>query len=203
MRARRSARNRSAVALLMLAVPSGCGLRITPPVEPHEPTRVVLADYGAHLSLVLPRSERGCVEYAYGWWDWFALNRDRWYHALPLLIAPGRGTLGRRELRGEASVENVRAQTGVHAVHELSVAERPVAALVAQLDREFEAGRGEELYNPKIELHMAPNPRLYWLHDNCNSAVARWLRQLGARVDGLALLAEVELRDAPQSAASP
>lgn len=171
----------------------GCAMHLTPPVEVERPVVVTVADYGYHLSLFLPDGEDGSAEFAYGWWEWFALNRDRWYHAIPLLFVPGRGTLGTRTLDGPPTAENLRRHIFAERFHELHVEQDVAEDLLRDLRAQFDAKRDTEIFNPSTRLKMVHHDDLYWHHHNCNTAVANWLERLDVRVRGWRMGATVRV----------
>ena len=116
--------------LAVLVCMTACVTSIRPPAEPKDPVSVALIDYGYHASLALPTADGGCVEYAYGEWEWFALNNDAWYRVFPALCWPTRGALGRRALRFPPDV----------ASEETLVFQVGRAEAAALLDRWAEAG---------------------------------------------------------------
>lgn len=173
----------------------GCAMRITPPTEVRAPQSVFVADYGYHGSLLLPR-EDGCVrEFAYGQWDWFALNRDRWYNAIPAALLPGRAALGTRVLAGPAAFEPLVRQCPAERLLELRVERERARSLLARLEREYEAERGSEVFNPVYGMWFVHHARSYRLDHNCNTVLAGWLEELGCRVHGTRLFAVFELCD--------
>jgi hypothetical protein len=172
----------------------GCAMRITPPGGLGEPTQVFIADYGYHASLLLPRDDGYVSEFAYGQWDWFALNRDRWYNAVVLVLLPGRGTLGTRTLAGPAARETLARQCRAERLLELHVERERARSLLARLEREYESGRSTELFNSLYGMMFVHQPRTYWLHRNCNTVLADWLEELGCHVEGTRLFAAFVLR---------
>lgn len=159
-------------------------MRATPPADVRDPVTIQVCDYGEHLSLLLPNPAGGGNEYAYGWWEWFALNHDRWYDALPLLVFPGRGTLGRRDIPADGSVYT---PSGPRFIVERTAAE----ALRNRLKQEFATGIEDEVYNSLNGMFFVPHARLYWLGFNCNTAVAEWLESAGCRVSGCRTAGEI------------
>ena len=87
--------NLSAV-LLLLVLGSGCATKVVPPSNPVNPVMVYITDYGRHSSLVLPATNGGYVEWAFGDWNWFALGKTSWNYALLAVIWSPQSTLGRR-----------------------------------------------------------------------------------------------------------
>ena len=76
----------------------GCVSTITPPANPKDPVTVYLLTDARHTGLVLLRPGGDYVEFGYGEWDWYVLNRDRWYNVFDTMLWPTQGTLGRRFL---------------------------------------------------------------------------------------------------------
>jgi hypothetical protein len=162
----------------------GCAYRVQPPDCVREPVTVVIVDHGLHSSLVMPRGGALAVEYAYGQWDWFVLDRTAWYRAPGTLLLPGKAGLGRRELAAPAITAHVQAAIVAENYHELIVDRARVAALLAKLDTRF-AARSERTLNPRLGLEFVEDPQPYSLLHHCNTQVVDWLRDLGCRVTGL------------------
>lgn len=181
-----------AAALIALLV-SGCVTVIRPPVSPEDPVLLVLVDYGYHSSLVLPLREGGSVEYAYGEWNWFALNKDSWYHAIPTLCWPTQGALGRRRLAAAPGRSALRGLVSGEEMLEFRVARSRAEALVADLDELFRRYLDTQVYNPVNDLTFVHGEDDYWCLSNCNHILARWLRELGCDVAGSALFSSWRL----------
>ena len=64
---------------------------------------VLVADYGYHSTLILPKSDGGLVEYAYGDWTYFGQNQKSVSTALHALVASDQATMGRRMLDREVN----------------------------------------------------------------------------------------------------
>ncbi|MBI5865413.1 MAG: DUF2459 domain-containing protein [Planctomycetes bacterium] len=182
-----------ATLLPLLALECGCAMTIRPPRDVAEPTTVYIADYAQHASILLPREDGSFAEYAYGEWDWFALNHETVLDALRILLIPSRGTLGTRSLPACDNAESLRTRMGFEAVHSLRV-DRPVAArLLKTLDEQFAAWRDTQIYNSQEQMTFVHSPRVYWMLWNCNTAVAAWVEQLGCEVSGCRLFADIQL----------
>jgi hypothetical protein len=162
---------------------TGCAMRIAPPANPRDPVTVYIADYGYHASLLLPDEPGVFQEWAYGWWEWFALNRNRWHDALTLLLFPGRGALGQRTL--PTADDGTPLLPPVERRLALRVEREKAAALLARLRAEYAAEVATEVYNDQLDLHLVHSRDPYWMGYNCNGAIAAWLERLGCRV-GLA-----------------
>lgn len=182
--------------LAVSALAAGCAYHVTPPANVIDPVRVVVVDYGVHSSLVLPGPDGMAVEYAYGQWDWFALNKVAWYRALPVLLVPGPAGLGRGRLSVPASADAVRVSRAVEAVHELTVERARVDALRRRLDAEFDATTRRTV-NASLGLEFIPDPQPYSILYHCNTRVVDWLRALGCAVRGVGPDARFQIERAP------
>lgn len=155
-------------------------MRIAPPADVCDPVTIYVADYGYHAGLLLPSESGAFHEWAYGWWEWFALNRNQWYDALPLLLFPGRGALGQRTL--PAADDGTPLLPSVERRIALRVEREKAAALLARLRGAYAAAIATEVCNDALGLHLVHSRDLYWIGYNCNGAIAAWLEQLGCRV---------------------
>ena len=185
----------SAVIVAAAAL-AGCTTTIIPPANPTDPVSVFVLDYGRHSSLLLPNtSAQAFTEYAYGDWNWFALDRSEWYDVFPTLFWPTRGALGRRTLHVESNPETIlRVVAGEH-VLEVTVSARRARELSAALDSQFEQ-RSETLhYQPLYDLSFVHGETAFHLFENCNHVLADWLRDLGCEIQGPAMAADFVVRE--------
>ncbi|TVQ60429.1 MAG: DUF2459 domain-containing protein [Phycisphaerales bacterium] len=181
----------------------GCGAVITPPANVHDPVRVYIADYGRHSSLVLPTPEGEAVEYAYGEWNWFALNKDGWWRTPGVVLIPSRGALGRSTWPVFVDASDAQRHMRVVTVIEVSVDRERAAALERRLRERFDAHADTARNNPRYGLEFVHDDDSYWLFNHCNTAVAAWLRELGCEVRGATLLADFRLRAPEPEGAAP
>jgi hypothetical protein len=171
-----------------------CVTVITPPPAPSEPVDVIVADYGRHSSLLLPRSDGSLAEYAYGEWRWFALLDAAWWRVPAVLLWPTRGTLGRRRLPGPATASALRAQTGALSFHRVTVDRPSAEALLAWLDARWESQSATSWHNAIYDLDFVHDDHGFWLGHTCNAAVAEWLASMGCRVSSPTWVAAFEVR---------
>ncbi len=90
------------IVLVLIAIASPT--TIIAPIDPVAPITVYVADFGYHARLILPTRQDGFLQYAYGDWDYFALNRHNWNNALTALFISTPGTLGRRKFKDLAEL---------------------------------------------------------------------------------------------------
>jgi hypothetical protein len=184
----------------MMAVVScltGCTCSIITPHDPADPVSVFVLDYGRHSSLALPTSgEPILVEYAYGDWNWFALDKSQWHDALPTLFWPTRGALGRRSLSVEPTPGSVLQFVRCEEVLEIRVSGRSVSSLATELNRQFDNRIDTAHHQPLYDLTFVHADRPFHLFHNCNHEVVDWLRKVGCRVRGPTFSADFVVRPA-------
>ena len=182
--------------IVTAAALAGCTTSIIPPADPTDPVSVFVLDYGRHSSLLLPdTSAQAFTEYAYGDWNWFALDRSEWYDVFPTLFWPTRGALGRRTLHVESNPETIMGVVACEHVLEVTVSARRASELSAELDSQFEQ-RSETLhYQPLYDLSFVHGETAFHLFENCNHMLADWLRALGCEVRGPAMAADFVVRE--------
>ena len=174
---------------------TGCPSSIIPPADPVDPVSVFLIDYGRHASIALPAGdERTLTEYAYGDWGWYALDESAWYDVFPTLFWPTQGALGRRLLPVEGTPESVNRYVRGEEVFEIMVSGPVAAKLAAKLDGRFEDHVDTLRYQPLYELSFVHDDRSFHAFNNCNHAVADWLRACGCSVRGPTLFANFRVR---------
>ena len=113
---RRWLSRRTNLGLLLLAgailifANAGCVSTIEPPSNPRQPVTVFLQSEARHKGLLLPKAEGRFVEYGFGDYDWYALEKDRWYYVFDTVLWPTKGTLGRGSARCGPSSFALRAK---------------------------------------------------------------------------------------------
>ena len=151
----------------------GCVSVVTPPDGVEEPVTVYLYAEAMHKGVVLPRADGSFVEYGYGDWDWYALNKNSWYHVFDTVLWPTQGTLGRRFRRGVPASASFTP---------LVVPGTRMVALRASLDTQYRRAAGTQHLNAELGMTFVHHEDGYWFLYNCNDAVARWLRELDCEV---------------------
>jgi hypothetical protein len=172
-------------AAVLCAALAGCGAHITPPAfsSLDEPAVVILTDYGRHSSLILPR-EGAAAEFAYGQLGWYALNKRAWWRSPAATLLPNPGAFGTRTLAASPDREPPPDGPAMQHTYAIAVERAGVDRLLRELDARFAAGAGPTINNPESGLLFVRDGHTYWVLNNCNTEVARWLRTLGCRVDG-------------------
>lgn len=170
------------VAVGMLLA-GGCTHTVVPPTGLAEPATVFLLDHGRTSSLVLPHDGR-YARYAYGEWDWYALNRTGVLRASGTLFSDTEAAVGRRVFAAVPDPSAIRRATRVPAERAwaIRVPAGRVERLAAELDALFRAQADEAVANPLMALTFVPHPAPYSLTHNSNHMTATWLRRLECRV---------------------
>ncbi len=192
--------------LVCLAMLSGCTMDLVPPdlTSLERPAEVHIINHGVHAALVLPRDEGNLGEYAFGEWEWFAMERNQWYRAFGALFIPSESALSRRLWSDAETLKS--AWTGPHPILTFQVEQQNALALSRELDAMIAAG----LTHTTTTTDQPPQPQTvvnrddtvfvrrderYRLGNNCNHVLARWLEALNVRVIGNRTVATVRLRD--------
>jgi hypothetical protein len=171
----------AAVACAAVFAAFGCTSTVTPPPAPEDPQAVYLLQDDRHVGLLLPRAPGRVVEYGFGDWDWYAMERDAWYNVFDTVLWPTQGTLCRRELAAHGAAD-LRARLPWATVHEFAVERARAGALLLDLDAQFAAHADELHHSARYGMDFVPHDDGYWLFHNCNDVLADWLRRLGCEV---------------------
>lgn len=174
------------LVLLTLAGVAGCAATIEPlPVEPGM-RAVFLLEHGRTSSLVLAREDGTLIRYAYGDWLWYAKKQTGFLRAFPTLFTETTATLGRRELSGPPTADNLRRQVPGEIAELYILRANPIRvdALICKLDTLFHRHSETLIYNESYDFEFVIHPEPYSLWHNSNHLVAEWLRHLGIGVSG-------------------
>lgn len=162
---------------------AGCANTVVPPADPERPVTAFLLDHGRHASLVLERGD-GMTRYAWGDWDYYALNRTGPLRASGTLFGANQAGLARRRLPGPAEPARVRRQVAVpiETLWRIEVPGERARRLHAGFDRRFRDARATLTANPLYDLEFVHATQAYNLTRNSNHQVGHWLRELGCEV---------------------
>ena len=165
---------------------------IIPPVDPVEPVTVYVVDLGLHSRLVLPDSDNGLVQYAYGDWRYFALNHEDLGSGIAALLIPTQGTLGRRKYENIDQLQQ--AIDGNATILSFAVARAKATQLQKLLDQRFGQNIATQIFNRVNQMNFVQDDLDYTLYHNSNHELVVWLQNLDCRVEGFVLLADFQVQ---------
>src|SRR5258706_1857420 len=189
--------------LLFCCFAGGCAPVIVPPAiaTNSDAVPVLIADYGYHSTLILPRPDGGgMVEYAYGDWTYFGQNQKSVGTALHALMASDQPTLGRRLLDGEPNQPGLKEAIGRAWILAFSASRERVEELERALDQRFSARLDSILYSPVHQLYFVKDGEPYGMAHNCNHFTAQWLERLGCHIEGMVLTSKFRLKEPGETA---
>ncbi|MBA3510653.1 hypothetical protein [Sphingomonas sp.] len=173
---------------------AGCQHVIEPPTNVSDPVGVFVIDYGRHASLALPKEDASLVEWSWGDWNWYALERTGPLEGLQSLFASPRSTLSRRELAAGEPAQDLAARVGAEKVLALNVERARARALQRHLEARWIRRREQAVAHPSGRIFV-PDDARYSLFNNSVHELARWLEALGADVTGIGVTANFKLRE--------
>lgn len=178
----------------------GCATTVTPPSSPDDPVTIYVAQAGKHSSILVERESGQVTEFGFSSWNWSVEKRDTWLEAIPTLLLPGQGTLCVNERPGPLDEARIRSQTEVDRLAPILVSRTALDRLVARLDAVYEANLSTGVLDPATGCVYVRGEDAYWVWHTCNGEVASWLRELGCGVSGPALVANFDVKPAPDRA---
>jgi hypothetical protein len=188
------------VAGAALALPLACTTVVRVPIKPNQITPVFLIHEAKTSSLALPQPGRSFVRYAYGDWNWYALQHQSVFDGFAALFWPTPGTLGRAVINAEATQDAIRrALGGAVDVYLLEVDRSASDRLLARLDAVHDQARRMGPVVESYGLTFVPDPQNYTYFNNSNHRTAAWLRELGCEVRGPAFASRWRVEPSPSS----
>lgn len=186
-----------AISLFLLLFGGGCAATVYPQAGPVHPTAVYVADYGIHSSLLLPVSENRYVEYAFGDWNFAALNHCWPNDALGALLISFQSALGRRFIDVVPGEEPWPVHPSPHRVQVVYASEANVNHVVRELDARYRRDARVVMHNPDNDMDYVKDNEHYSIANNCNHLTARCLREMGCDVRGLVVLSRFAVEPPP------
>lgn len=170
---------------------------LLPPSNVNDPRAVFVIDHGTHSSLAIETGSGELIRYAYGDKRYYATRDTSLASGAAAVLWPTSATLGRGELQGPATEENLQSQLRVvvQITYELEVQGSRADELIARLNTIHTAGKAEHLEVPAYGLVFAPHPADYFWAHNSSSIIAGWLREMGVGVFGWGLFASWRVAD--------
>jgi hypothetical protein len=182
------------IALLLLF--SGCTTTIIPPLA-EDPVPVIILDHGRHSSLVVTWKNH-LYQYAYGDWIFYAQAQEGVIEASRALLWPSRAGLGRKVLDPPLTQNSLENQLSVHVdqLHILYVSRASVKKLIEELEDIFRRNIKDKIHNSSYDLVFVPHPEDYFLFNNSNVMLVKWLRTLGCRIEGWGIISSWKVKPA-------
>ncbi|MGF1539911.1 MAG: DUF2459 domain-containing protein [Pleurocapsa sp.] len=168
---------------------------IIPPANPVEPITVYITDYGYHRRLVIPSRQGGLVQYAYGDWNYFALERQDWHNGISALLIPTQGTLGRRKFNDLADLRQTLAPNWQDFLLSFEVIASKAFDLEESLNLRFNRNIDTSIFNPYNGLTFVKDKQNYTLLHNSNHELVGWLKALDCRIQGFVTLPNFQIQD--------
>jgi len=175
---------------------SACSGKITPPPEPEVSRQVFVLNHGRHSSLVLEGADGDLKRYSYGDWRFYAEGQTSFFSGLRALFVPTKSALGRKELPGPATLDNVIKQVNILIINSvtLNAEAMKVDQLKAELDNIYQQNQASKIYRPDFDLYFVHHPNQYHTFHNSNQIIGIWLNQLGSEIHGWPLLSDWQLQ---------
>lgn len=180
------------LAIAFAATLASCTSIAIPPAPTNDDVEVFLVDEGWHKGLVLREADGERVEWGFGDWAWYALEKNRWYDVFATVLWPTTGTLSRR-----AWTDGEEARRAHGDVSSFRAPRERVEALARSLEARFARAPGNRVWNASSSTSFARDPDRYWLLHDCHDATARWLEALGCEVEPALVRAGLRVRELP------
>lgn len=183
---------------LLLAFVGGCATNVYPQAKPIRPVAVYVADYGIHSSLLLPAGDGRYVEYAFGDWNFAALNHCWPQDALGALLISFQSALGRRYITvAPGQTEPSPVHPSPHKIQVVYASRAAVEHVVKELDARYRRDMSVVRRNPDNGMDYVKDNEHYSVLNNCNHLTARCLREMGCDVRGLVVLSTFSVMPVP------
>jgi len=162
-----------------------CSTTFVLPENDSPSTNVYLLKYSTwgHHSLAF-YVDGELIEYTYGDWELFALNKRDGWTAWKNMTFLTQGALGRKIVNwspGNPICENF---NGCDEAVEFQAPEQKVSDLFTKLQRGYAENSDSEIFNQEEGMYFVKYDKSYWGFHNCNHEIADWLEQLGGEVSG-------------------
>lgn len=177
-----------AILVCVLLAWVGSPTIIVPPAQPANPVTAYVIIRAYHSSLLLSEGNGGYMQYAYGDWQYFALNQQGWTDAAAALFIPTQGTLGRRQFSNTDNLQQIVDPNRNQTILKFEVAGDKAAQLLASLDKRFQQNIDTRVLNPRNQLTFVQDDQDYTLFHNSNHELIRWLKNLDCETIGLVML---------------
>ena len=124
------------------------------------------------------------IEYTYGDWELFALNKRDTFTGIKNMMFPTAGTLGRKAEKWQPGLPVCSLFVDCIQAIPFPAPKDLSQQLFEQLEAAYQSRKNEEILNEDEGVLFVPYPEKYSVAYNCNHALAKWLEQLGGKVSG-------------------
>lgn len=145
-------------------------------------------DHGRHATIVLNGVNQS-YRYGYGDWNYYALGKTGLFQGVRALLWPTKGGLGRKVFSQKISREYLKTYSaeGVESITIFYADSKLVGALKDRLDQLYFSNIKNQIYNHDYDLFFVPHPEDYWIFNQSNEVMARWIEEMGCSVEGVSL----------------
>lgn len=184
---------------------TGCTntIRVPPADAETDYARAFVVDHGYHTRIAVTDTQGGVAEYAFGEWNWYALNQDALTRIPVVLFWPTDGAYARRVHPPSNGVARFLTENAGLPMIVAPVEAEKASAFRARMDGLFTSA-DQLVYNARYGLEFVPAERGYSGLSNSNQVAAEWLEELGLEVRGSRLFADWRMDgpspDAPRGA---
>ena len=171
--------------MLGISLISSCSTTLKSPDATVNMERVYLLKYSTwgHHSLAFYRDGK-FIEYTYGDWELFALNKRDGWTAWKNMTFNSQGALGRKLVEMKLGDHICKKFVGCEIVVPFHAPTDKVNALHISLQKNYNDNIATEVYNAKEEVYFVKHDTPYWGFHNCNHQLVEWLEFLGADIKG-------------------
>jgi hypothetical protein len=148
----------------------------------------------------MPDGDGHLVEYAWGDWDWFALDKTSLWNGLVALVCSHGAALGTRRIDASPYDPDLSHVLECEQLIHFNADRSRVAALLQSLHSRFERHIDTQVYSRAASLTFVRDDEHYSGWHNCNQVTAEWLRDLGCGIEGTPLTSKFKLAPATQPA---
>ncbi|MDM9383875.1 DUF2459 domain-containing protein [Chlorogloeopsis sp. ULAP01] len=166
---------------------------IIPPARPTAALTVHVLDLGLHPELVLPDNNGELIVYAYGDWNYFALNNQGFTDGLAALLIPTQGTLGRQKYSNIEQLQQTVKEKDLTLLS-FKVAKAKALQLSQTLDQRFNRNINTHIENPQTGLTLVKDEQEYTMLHNSNHELVEWLEQLDCQVEGFVMWSNFQVK---------
>ena len=193
------------VGVLLLVWAGGCAATVSsrPPAVGAPMTAVYIADYGIHSSVLMPTGDRRrYVEYAFGDWNFAALNHCWPQDVLGALLVSFQSALGRRYIDAPPDGQAPRpVHPSPHSIQAVYASATDVARVVREMDDRYRRHADDRRHNPENDMDYVRDDEHYSFANNCNHLTARCLREMGCDIRGFVVLSHFYVEPPPKRTA--